>query len=242
MALLTDLQLKKARYKEPGTKTGDAAKSGPGRKDSNKLNDGDGLVLRLKSQGTKLWQFRYRYPQRDPATGEIIQRENTLSFGCYPEVPLASRDENGIHFRGARELAAKARELLAQGIDPATTRDLFRWNGASMESFEAVAREWFAKRKQVLVPGYSRTTIERLEKNVFPVFGARHIADNVPIERTEDVCYLDYDPDHPFGLNVLEDRSNKSLTVENIVAGITTKDNIWAINTEMEYHEEKDTK
>jgi hypothetical protein len=47
---------------------------------------------------------------------------------------------------------------------------------------------------------------------------AQRIADNVPIERTEDVCYLDYDPEHPFGLNVLEDRSNKSLTVENIIS------------------------
>jgi protoporphyrinogen oxidase len=27
--------------------------------------------------------------------------------------------------------------------------------------------------------------------------------------------------------------------VDNIIAGITTKDNIWAVNTEMEYHEEK---
>jgi hypothetical protein len=27
--------------------------------------------------------------------------------------------------------------------------------------------------------------------------------------------------------------------VENIVNGVTTKQNIWAINTEMEYHEEK---
>jgi hypothetical protein len=27
--------------------------------------------------------------------------------------------------------------------------------------------------------------------------------------------------------------------VENIVNGVTTKDNIWAINTEMEYLEEK---
>jgi hypothetical protein len=27
--------------------------------------------------------------------------------------------------------------------------------------------------------------------------------------------------------------------VENILNGVKTKDNIWAINTEMEYHEEK---
>jgi len=27
--------------------------------------------------------------------------------------------------------------------------------------------------------------------------------------------------------------------VENIAAGITSKDNLWSINTEAEYHEEK---
>jgi hypothetical protein len=29
------------------------------------------------------------------------------------------------------------------------------------------------------------------------------------------------------------------VSVDNIVGGIKTKDNIWAVNTEMEYHEEK---
>jgi protoporphyrinogen oxidase len=29
------------------------------------------------------------------------------------------------------------------------------------------------------------------------------------------------------------------VAVDNIVAGITSKENIWAVNTEMEYHEEK---
>ncbi len=30
--------------------------------------------------------------------------------------------------------------------------------------------------------------------------------------------------------------------VENIVNGVTSKENIWAVNTEMEYHEEKAAK
>jgi len=47
---------------------------------------------------------------------------------------------------------------------------------------------------------------------------AQYIANNIPTERTQDVCYLDYDPAHPFSLNVLENRDNKSLTVENIVS------------------------
>jgi len=29
------------------------------------------------------------------------------------------------------------------------------------------------------------------------------------------------------------------VAVDNMAAGIKTKDNLWAVNTEMEYHEEK---
>lgn len=46
----------------------------------------------------------------------------------------------------------------------------------------------------------------------------QNIADNIPKERTQDACYLDYDPEHPFGLNVLENRDNNSLTVEHVVS------------------------
>ena len=45
------------------------------------------------------------------------------------------------------------------------------------------------------------------------------------------------------GMHKYNNQDHSMLTamtaVENIVAGVTTKDNIWAINTEMEYHEEK---
>jgi protoporphyrinogen oxidase len=45
------------------------------------------------------------------------------------------------------------------------------------------------------------------------------------------------------GMHKYNNQDHSMLTamtaVENIVNGITTKDNIWAINTEMEYHEEK---
>jgi hypothetical protein len=46
----------------------------------------------------------------------------------------------------------------------------------------------------------------------------QNIADNIPKERTQDTCYLEYDAEHPFGLNVLENRGNNSLTVEHIVS------------------------
>jgi len=46
------------------------------------------------------------------------------------------------------------------------------------------------------------------------------------------------------GMHKYNNQDHSMLTamtaVENIVNGVTTKDNIWAINTEMEYHEEKE--
>jgi protoporphyrinogen oxidase len=48
------------------------------------------------------------------------------------------------------------------------------------------------------------------------------------------------------GMHKYNNQDHSMLTamtaVENIINGVTTKENIWAINTEMEYHEEKDKK
>ncbi len=48
------------------------------------------------------------------------------------------------------------------------------------------------------------------------------------------------------GMHKYNNQDHSMLTamtaVENVVNGVTTKDNIWAINTEMEYHEEKAAK
>jgi protoporphyrinogen oxidase len=45
------------------------------------------------------------------------------------------------------------------------------------------------------------------------------------------------------GMHKYNNQDHSMLTamtaVENIVNGVTSKDNIWAINTEVEYHEEK---
>ena len=39
-----------------------------------RLADGDGLYLLVQKSGSKLWQLRYRY----------LEKENILSFGKYP--------------------------------------------------------------------------------------------------------------------------------------------------------------
>ena len=63
-----------------------------------KLSDGDGLHLVIQPTGSKLWRFRYRF----------MGKENTLGFGSFPEVTLAS----------ARGKRTDARKLLAEGKDP----------------------------------------------------------------------------------------------------------------------------
>jgi hypothetical protein len=61
------------------------------------LSDGDGLRLRVRSNGSMLWNFNYR----DPITKNRIN----MGLGTYPELSLAN----------ARKKVVEARELLAQG-------------------------------------------------------------------------------------------------------------------------------
>ena len=59
------------------------------------LRDGRGLLLLVKSNGAKQWQFIYRRP--------VTGKRNTLGLGTYPDVSL----------RQARERREEARKQLA---------------------------------------------------------------------------------------------------------------------------------
>lgn len=70
-----------------------------------------------------------------------------------------------------------ARRLLANGIDPSEHRQQSK--SALVErgvnSFETIAREWYAKFSQNWVDSHSSKIIRRLERDVFPWLGARPI-------------------------------------------------------------------
>jgi integrase len=120
------------------------------------LRDGFGLLLVVKPEGGKLWRFDYRRP----GSG----KRNTLSLGTYPDVSL----------KRAREKRDDARKLLADGIDPGDKRKAEAL--ADAETFEAVAREWFAMHEPNWAPGHSSKIIRRLECDVFPWIGSKPIA------------------------------------------------------------------
>ena len=69
--------------------------------------------------------------------------------------------------------------MLANGIDPGAAKQAHKAAGAerAANSFEAIAREWFAKRETEWVASYSVKVKGWLEGDVFPWLGARPIAE-----------------------------------------------------------------
>ncbi|MDO9393196.1 MAG: Arm DNA-binding domain-containing protein [Methylotenera sp.] len=105
---LTDVKIKNTKAKEKPCK----------------LAAGRGLHLLVKTDGSKHWQFRFRFDGK----------ENTIAIGRYPEVSLAN----------AEKQATSALELLANGINPSENKKaaIASKTGALANSFEVVAREW----------------------------------------------------------------------------------------------------
>ena len=133
-----------------------ATKPGP---KAAKLRDGGGLYLLVRPDGARWWRFDYRRP--------VTSKQNTLSFGTYPEVSLAD----------ARARRADARRQLAAGIDPGEHRKAEKAAGAerAANSFEVVAREWLGK--QAWVEGYKSKVVAWMENDVFPRIGGKAIAE-----------------------------------------------------------------
>ncbi|MCC8470881.1 tyrosine-type recombinase/integrase [Xanthomonas phaseoli] len=125
-----------------------------------KLRDGNGLYLLLRPDGARWWRYDYRRP--------VTGKRNTLSFGTYPEVSLAD----------AREKLAEARRLLAAKVDPGEQRKAVKAAGeaAAANSFEVIAREWFAKQQKDWSSQYADKIIRRLQSDIFPWIGSSPIA------------------------------------------------------------------
>ena len=121
-----------------------------------KLSDGGGLYLEVSPTGGKLWRLKYR----------IQDKEKRLAIGIYPAIGL----------KDARSRRDEAKEQLARGIDPSAAKKEAKKVAAALEreaaaTFEAVAREWYAKKTTALAPGHQKKILGRLEKQLFPYIG-----------------------------------------------------------------------
>lgn len=135
------------------------------------INDGECLALLVKTNGSKLWRFIYRFGGK----------QNRLGFDSYPDTSL----EN------ARRKAEAAREQIANGIDPSATRKQEKADNQQaveaqirldaglplINSFEYVTREWLASTAHTVRDITQQKKLRRFELYVFPAIGHKPIGE-----------------------------------------------------------------
>lgn len=131
----------------------------PGDK-SIKLPDAGGLYLEVRTTGAKLWRYRYR----------IAGKENVFAIGEY----FNDKRAGHVSLDDARSKRDSARTLIKQGIHPSHNRQAERLavHAENANTFEAVAREWIAKKKSRWTPYYLRQVERFLSVDVFPYVGS----------------------------------------------------------------------
>lgn len=109
--------------------------------------DGRGLFLYVKASGTRSWMLRY----------QVQGRRRDLGLGAYPDVTLAI----------ARERAAEARQLIANGEDPIAKKQQAKpktFKDAALELIESKRHGWKNAK-------HAAQWTSTLESYVFPKIG-----------------------------------------------------------------------
>jgi integrase len=133
------------------------------------LNDGNGLQLRVKPNGTKSWLFDYFRP--------YTKKRTSLSFGTFPDISLAE----------ARKKRDDAKALLAKDIDPKEQREEESRikDVAHRNTLEHVAAKWLEVKKASVSTNHALDTWRSLELHIFPSLG------QVPIHKISAVKTID---------------------------------------------------
>ena len=116
------------------------------------LTDGDGLQMRVRANGSKLWNFNYIHP--------VTKKRINMGLGTFPEISLAQ----------ARKRTVEARQLVAQGFDPKEKRDADRQTlrATTEHTFKNVAAAWFELKKDSVTTAYAEDIWRSLTLHVFP--------------------------------------------------------------------------
>jgi integrase len=138
--------------------TDTAIRSAKPREKAHKLFDQKGLYLQVNPNGSKLWRFRYRF----------VDKESRVALGAYPQVMLAM----------AREKQLEAQRLLDKGVEPGQYKQQAKRAAAvaAANTFEAVAREWFAKFSPKWAESHSCKVLLRVNNDLIPWLGTRPIS------------------------------------------------------------------
>lgn len=112
-----------------------------------KLFDSDGLYIRIKPSGKKLFYFRYKLNKKD----------RSMAFGSFPAVSL----------KEAREKRDRAKAKLLDGIDPMADRIERK---RAEKTFKDLALEYFERRGEQSEKSDKRF-LAMLNNDIFPHYG-----------------------------------------------------------------------
>jgi len=133
------------------------------------LSDGGGLQLRIKPNGSKIWQLNYFRP--------YTKKRTSISFGSYPAVTLAD----------ARSKRKEARALLARNIDPKEQRQGLRRKAeaANSNTLKHVAAQWLEIKETKVTADHAQDSWRSLELHIFPALG------DIPIHKITAIRAID---------------------------------------------------
>lgn len=128
------------------------------------LSDGNGLRLRVKTNGTKTWLLNYTHP--------ILPKRVNLTLGTYPNTSL----------KIAREKTREAHKLIEQGKDPKTYRDqsIQQEQLRLTSTLESIMHLWLDVKRDSVSEGHVHDIQRSLELHVLPSLGQVPISDITP--------------------------------------------------------------
>ena len=156
-----------ARITKPLTNT--EVQQAKAKKKEFNLVDGNGLALRIKPNGSKLWIFNYYRP--------YTKKRTSLSLGTYSAVTLAE----------ARKRRTQANELLAKNIDPKEHREEQSRisENALNNTLKYIAAQWLEVKKADISADHATDTWRSLELHIFSDLG------KVPIHKITAIKAID---------------------------------------------------
>ncbi len=124
-----------------------------------RFTDAGGLYLEVSPAGSKRW-FWKTYTDG---------KEGRMALGAYPATSLSD----------ARKARDAAKHHKSEGRNPVEVRKVQKLRAIRPEgdTFKAVALEWYAKQAPQWSPSHAERSRRQLERDLFPVIGARPIAD-----------------------------------------------------------------
>ncbi len=119
------------------------------------LADGQGLMLRIKPSGSKLWLFNYYRP--------YTKIRANFSLGAYPDLSLLM----------AREARAEARALLAKDIDPRDHKheQTRQQKAALSNTLKHAVDQWIEIKRGKVTDDHALDIYRSFENFIFPALG-----------------------------------------------------------------------